>query len=444
MDTDHAETATLRGDGGRNWVKAVIAASAGTVIEWYDFFLYATLAVFLAKLFFPADDPGAALLLSVGALGTGYVLRPVGGLVFGAMGDRIGRKRTFVLTMLLMGTATVLIGALPTYADIGITAPLLLVGLRLVQGLALGGEYGGAATYLAESAAPGRIGFTTSWIQTTAGVGLILATTINLGLQTMLSAEDFVRWGWRIPFLLSGVLVALSTWVRVSLRESPVFTEMQRQGTLAKSPVAEALTDRTNLAAIAASLFGVSMGTAAVSGVVFLFTTIFLQGVLKASPIFATAATIIGLILATPAYLYFGSLSDRLGRRAVILPGLILNALAMVPIFMGMVRAVAANSLPALAALVFAETVLFAVVYGPYAAFMAEAFPARLRYTSISLPFNLAFSLMGGLLPLVSLGLISATGNIYMGLAYPVALIVVTILVNLIWLRERDVRTQPG
>lgn len=417
--------------------KIVLASSLGTVIEWYDFFLFASLTVFLSTEFFPRGNPGAALLLSVGALGTGYVLRPLGGLVFGAMGDRIGRKRTFVLTMLLMGSATMLIGVVPTYMQIGIVAPVLLVCLRLVQGLALGGEYGGAATYIAESVAPGRLGYATSWIQTTAGLGLILATGINLSLQAILDAEDFRIWGWRIPFLLSGILVALSTWFRVNLEETPVFTAMKRAGTLSASPVRAALTDRANLRMVATTLFGVSIGVGAMSGVVFLFTTIFLQGVLKADPVFATSATLMGLVLATPAYPFFGALSDRLGRRKVILAGLVLNGLALVPLFLGMTSAVAAHSVPALTALVLLETALFAIIYGPYAAFMVEAFPPHVRYTSVSLPFNIAFSLMGGLLPLVSLSLISATGNIYVGLAYPIALVAFTVVVNLACVREQ-------
>ena len=428
--TSYPRTAT-------GFYKIVVASSLGTVIEWYDFFLFASLTVFLASEFFPRDNPTAALLLSVGALGTGYVLRPVGGLVFGAMGDRIGRKRTFMLTMLLMGAATMLIGVLPTYAQIGLAAPALLVCLRLVQGLALGGEYGGAATYIAESVEPRRLGYATSWIQTTAGLGLALATGINLALQATLAPEDFRAWGWRIPFLLSGVLVALSTWFRLNLEETPVFAEMKRAGTLSASPVRAALTDRANLRAVMTTLFGVSIGASAVSGVVFLFTGIMLQGVLKVDPVFVTAGTAMGLLLATPAYPFFGALSDRLGRRKVILAGLVLNGLLMVPIFMGIARAAAAHSLPALAGLVLLETVLFASVYGPYAAFMAEAFPPHVRYTSISLPFNIAFSLIGGLLPLVSLSLIAATGNVYMGLAYPVALIAITVIVNLLYVRER-------
>ena len=414
--------------------RAVVASSLGTVIEWYDFFLYASLAVFLATQFFPPNNPTAALLLSVAALGTGYVLRPLGGLLFGAMGDRIGRKRTFVVTMLLMGVATVLIGALPTFGAIGMTAPVALVCLRMVQGLALGGEYGGAATYLAESAPPGRIGYATSWIQTTAGLGLILAAGINLGLQAGLGSETYYAWGWRVPFLLSAVLVGLSTWIRLRLQESPVFAEMQRQGQLAASPIKASLTDRENLKTIAVTLFGVSAGTAAVSGVLFLYTGIFLQGVLKADPVFATSGTVLGLVLGTPFFVVFGTLSDRIGRRRVILPGLVLNLLAMLPIFIGLSRAVAAHDVVLLVVCVFAETVLFAAIYGPYGAFMAESFPARVRYTSLSLPFNLSFSLMGGLLPLVSLSLISATGNIYSGLAYPMGLIVMTIVVNLVWL----------
>ena len=426
-------SATAAQRGASPLLRVVIASSLGTVIEWYDFFLYASLAVFLSTQFFPPNNPTAALLLSVGALGTGYVLRPLGGLVFGAMGDRIGRKRTFVVTMLLMGVATVLIGALPTYGTIGMTAPIALVGLRMVQGLALGGEYGGAATYLAESAPPGRVGYATSWIQTTAGLGLILAAGINLGLQAGLGSATYYAWGWRMPFLLSALLVGLSTWIRLRLHESPVFAEMQRQGQLAASPIKASLLDRENLRTIVFTLFGVSAGTAAVSGVLFLYTGIFLQGILKADPVFATSGTVLGLVLGTPFFVVFGTLSDRIGRRRVILPGLVLNALAMLPIFVGLSQAVAAHDLKLVVLCVFAETVLFAAIYGPYGAFMAESFPARVRYTSLSLPFNLSFSLMGGLLPLISLGLISATGNIYSGLAYPIGLLVMTIVVNLTW-----------
>ena len=349
------------------------------------------------------------------------------------MADRPQAADDGVQNPSVAGRATVLIGLLlPTYNQIGRAAPVLLVCLRLVQGLAMGGEYGGAATYLAESARPGRIGTATSGIQTTAGLGLILATAVNLGLQALLGKPAFA-WGWRVPFLLSAVLVALSIWIRLRLHESPVFAEMQRRGQLAPSPVKAALTDRGNLKALAFALFGVSAGTAAVSGVLFLYTTIFLQGVLKADPLFATAGTVVGLVLGTPFFLLFGWLSDRVGRRRVILTGLVLNALAMLPVFMGLAHAAATGNLGLLALLVLAETVLFAAIYGPYAAFMAESFPARVRYTSLSLPFNLAFGLIGGLLPLVSLSLISATGNIYMGLVYPIALLAVTVVVNLAW-----------
>ena len=432
IDQGHREDSSAR----PKFFTAVLASSVGTVVEWYDFFLYATLSVFLSTLFFPAGDPTAALLLSVGALGTGYLLRPIGGLVFGHMGDRIGRKRTFVLTMMIMGFATVAIGLLPTYAQVGLIAPVALVILRLLQGLALGGEYGGAATYLAESAPRNRVGYATSWIQTTAGFGLIFSTGTILLLQGTLSPEAFKSWGWRIPFIASGLLVGISIWIRINLEESPVFAELKRQGRLAATPIKTSLTDRGNLKMMLIALFGVSAGTAAVSGVVFLLTTIFLQGILKVSPTFATAGTVMGMILGTPAYVMFGALSDRIGRRKVILGGLILNLIAVLPIFYALSIAAATQNVVLLTALVFVETVLFAMVYGPYAAFMTEVFPPQLRYTSVSLPFNLAFSLMGGLLPLVSLSLISATGNIYSGLAYPLKLLVVTIVVNAIWLRK--------
>ena len=427
-----------------NLVVATASATIGTTIEWYDFFLYAGLAVTLAAKFFPASDPAASVLLSAAALATGYLSRPLGGLVFGAMGDRIGRKKTFILTMALMGVGTMLIGLLPTYAQIGIAGPLLLALLRLVQGLALGGEYGGAATYIAECAPPGRTGYWTSWIQVSAGLGLVLATGSILALRLMLDGAQFDAWGWRVPFLLSAVLIGLSTWVRFRMYESPVFVRMRENGTLARSPIRSAFTDRANLKVMLLSLFGLSIGASAVNGVAFLFTPIFLQAVLKVDPTLVVGATMAGVVAGTPACLVFGALSDRVSRPRLVLAGLVLNTVAMVPIFMALERIAVHPSFWPLAGVIFFELVLFAAIHGPYAALMTELFPPSVRYTSISFPFNVANSVVGGLLPLVSLGLIAATGARLAGLAYPVGVLLVTVAVHLVWRRSFGRRAGPA
>jgi MFS family permease len=433
------------GRQGRPMLRVILVSSAGTIVEWYDFFIYATLAVFLANIFFPKGDELAGVLLSVGTFATGYLLRPLGGLFFGAMGDRIGRKRTFVITMLLMGGATVAIGLLPTYEQIGIFAPMILVLLRMVQGIALGGEYGGAAIYVAENASEDEIGYWTGWIQTTAGIGLLCATGVTLMVRGFTTPEQFHTWGWRLPFLLSIVLVLVSLIIRAGAKESPVFQEMERQGTIAKSPIREALTDPANVRAMLVALFGVSAGVAAMSGVLFLYCGIFLQAILKADPVFVSIGLAVGICLGIPFFPIFGGLSDRLGRRRVIFTGLVVCALLLFPIFFGFERAVHDHNTALLIALVFALTVLFASIYGPYAAFMSEQFPPQLRYTSVSLPFNLAFSLIGGLLPLVCLSLVRETGHIHAGLIYPFGMVVLSCAVGAVFLRKRTpLDTKPN
>ncbi|MCW2241945.1 MFS transporter [Azospirillum canadense] len=429
-------------DGSRRrpMLRVILASSAGTIVEWYDFFIYATLAVFLADIFFPKGDPIAGVLLSVGTFATGYLLRPLGGLFFGAMGDRIGRKRTFVITMLIMGASTVAIGLLPTYEHVGLLAPVLLIILRMMQGIALGGEYGGAAIYVAENASPREMGYWTGWIQTTAGIGLLCATGVTLLVRSSTTAEQFASWGWRLPFLMSLALVLISLWIRAGAEESPVFREMERRGTLEKSPVKAALTDGANLRAMLVALFGVSAGVAAMSGILFLYCGIFLQAILKADAIFVSMGLAGGILIGIPFFPIMGGLSDRFGRRRVIFTGLALNALLLFPIFFGLEHAVLAHSIALLVALVAALTVLFAAIYGPYAAFMSEQFPPQMRYTSVSLPFNIAFSLIGGLLPLVCLTLVRETGYIHAGLFYPFSMVVLSGAVGAVFLR----RPTPG
>jgi predicted MFS family arabinose efflux permease len=315
--------------------KVIFASSLGTVFEWYDFYIYGTLGAFLAKYFFSNVPPNVGFIFALLAFAAGFAVRPFGALIFGRLGDMIGRKYTFLITMTLMGVGTFFIGLLPGYATWGIAAPVVLIALRLVQGLALGGEYGGAAIYVAEHAPQNQRGYYTSWIQTTATLGLFLALLLILGIRTWMGEDSFGTWGWRIPFLLSGILLIVSIWIRLSLSESPIFQKMKEEGKTSKRPLAEAFGEWANAKIAILALFGATAGEAVVWYGGQFYALFFLTQTLKVPGATAQILIVVALALGTPGFILFGWLSDRIGRKPIILAGFLLAALTYFPIFKG-------------------------------------------------------------------------------------------------------------
>ena len=315
--------------------KVIFASSLGTVFEWYDFYIYGTLGAFLAKYFFSNVPPNVGFIFALLAFAAGFAVRPFGALIFGRLGDMIGRKYTFLITMTLMGVGTFFIGLLPGYATWGIAAPVVLIALRLVQGLALGGEYGGAAIYVAEHAPQNQRGYYTSWIQTTATLGLFLALLLILGIRNWMGEESFGSWGWRIPFLLSGILLAVSIWIRLSLNESPIFKKMKEEGKTSKRPLSEAFAEWGNAKIAILALFGATAGEAVVWYGGQFYALFFLTQTLKVPGATAQILIVVALALGTPGFILFGWLSDRIGRKPIILAGFLLAALTYFPIFKG-------------------------------------------------------------------------------------------------------------
>lgn len=321
--------------------KVIFASSLGTVFEWYDFYLYGTLAVIIGNQFFSALDPASRTIFSLLAFAAGFIVRPFGALVFGRLGDMIGRKYTFLVTILIMGLSTFIVGLLPNYASIGLAAPVILIILRMLQGLALGGEYGGAATYVAEHAPHGRRGLFTSWIQTTATMGLFLSLLVILGTRTIVGEEAFAAWGWRIPFLVSVILLGISVWIRLSMNESPAFKKMKEEGKTSKAPLAESFGQWKNLKIVILALVGLTMGQAVVWYTGQFYALFFLTGALKVDGATANILIAIALLLGTPFFIVFGALSDKIGRKPIIMVGCLLAALTYFPLFKALT--VAAN-----------------------------------------------------------------------------------------------------
>jgi len=322
-----------KGGGKKEHRRVIFASSLGTVFEWYDFYLYGSLAVFFGSLFFPKGNETAAFLASLATFGAGFAVRPFGALVFGRIGDIIGRKYTFLVTIVVMGGATALVGLLPTYEQIGIWAPVLLVTLRLAQGLALGGEYGGAATYVAEHAPDDRRGYDTSWIQTTATLGFFLSLAVILTCRLTVGEADFKVWGWRIPFVISVILLAVSVYIRLKLQESPVFSELKAQGKTSKSPLKESFANWGNMKYVLLALFGATAGQGVVWYTGQFYALFFIQNILKID--FQNAYIMIAssLVLGTPFFIVFGRLSDIIGRKAIMMTGFLLAAVTFIPLF---------------------------------------------------------------------------------------------------------------
>jgi MFS family permease len=424
----------------------ILASSAGTMIEWYDFYIFGTLAVFLSPLFYPQGNPTASFLLILATFATGFAVRPFGAVVFGRVGDLVGRKYAFIITLTLMGLSTAVIGLLPTYKTIGVAAPLILVLLRLIQGLALGGEYGGAATYVAEHAPDHRRGFYTSFIQTTATLGFFVSLGVILGTRLALGDAAFKSWGWRVPFLLSFVLLIFSLYIRLKLRESPLFARLKQRGQSSTAPLRDSFGNARNWKLIALALFGATAGQAVVWYAGQFYALYFIQTVLKVNYIHAYLIVAVALLLATPFFVIFGHLSDKIGRKKIIMAGCLLAALTYVPLYIGMRKFSAPLNVPMMILLVFIQVVYVTMVYGPIAAFLVEFFPAKIRYTSMSLPYHLGNGEFGGFLPLVATAMVAAAhssrpgwgGYIYAGLAYPIVVALMTFVIGSLFLPETN------
>ena len=562
--------------------KVIFASSLGTVFEWYDFYLYGSLAAIIAKQFFSGLDEGSAFIFALLAFAAGFIVRPFGALVFGRLGDMIGRKYTFLVTILIMGLSTFIVGILPNYASIGVAAPVILIALRMLQGLALGGEYGGAATYVAEHAPQGKRGAYTSWIQTTATLGLFLSLMVILGTRTLIGEAAFADWGWRVPFIVSILLLAVSVYIRLSMNESPAFAKMKAEGKTSKAPLSESFGQWKNLKIVILALVGLTAGQAVVWYSGQFYALFFLTQALKVDGATANIMVAISLIIGTPFFIVFGAWSDKIGRKPIIMAGCLLAVLTYFPVFTALTKAAnpdlaaaqAANKVtvtadpgecsfqfnptgtvkftsscdiakqrlagasvsydniaaPAgtAATIKVGETVvkvkytpediaaakakaeaklaevsaaqpqdpkaveaakkgvadmsnekaaggillganlgaalktagypakadmakfdkvtviailtylviLVTMVYGPIAAMLAEMFPTRIRYTSMSLPYHIGNGWFGGLLPTTAFAIVAQTGNMYNGLWYPIIVAGMTLVIGTLFVKE--------
>jgi MFS family permease len=540
--------AAVAGEPARGSNRMVIlGASAGTVFEWYDFFLYGSLATFITEHFFSGVNATTGYIFALLAFAAGFAVRPFGAILFGRLGDLWGRKNTFLVTMLLMGLSTFVVGCLPSYSAIGVAAPVMLIVSRLIQGLALGGEYGGAATYVAEHAPEGKRGLYTSWIQTTATLGLFLSLIVIILVRTKIGEDAFKAWGWRVPFLVSVVLLGVSLWIRLRLNESPVFAKMVAEGTTSKAPLTESFARWPNLKLVLLALGGLTAGQAVVWYTGQFYSLFFLEKMLKVDGVLTNELVAVALLLGTPFFVVFGWLSDKIGRKPIILAGCLLAVLTYFPIFKGITvaanpqLAAASASAPVtviadpancafqfdpvgkksfasscdlaksalanagvgyanqaapagsvaevhigavvvpglkgevltpadlktqktawtkglgaalktagypakadparidrvkLVALLWLLVLYVTMVYGPIAAALVEMFPARIRYTSMSLPYHVGNGWFGGFLPTTAFAMVAATGNIYYGLWYPVVVAAFTFVVGLLFVKE--------
>lgn len=400
--------------------RVIIAASVGNIIEWYDFYIFGSLAAVLSVKFFEQSNPVAALLSTIALFTAGFLIRPLGAFLFGWMGDRVGRKYTFLITLSGMGLGTGAIGLIPTYQSIGLTAAFILFGLRMIQGLCLGGEYGGAITYVAEHVPDDRRGYYTGWLQTSPTLGIVVSLAVIVLTRTYAGNEAFDEWAWRVPFLLSFLLVAIAIYIRLQLQETPIFQDIRARGQMTRNPWKEAfLSSNIKYIGIAIVVL-IGQGVVWYSGQ--FWALYFLQQVSKVDPL--TSAYIVGaaLLIATPSLIFFGWLSDLIGRKPVILGGMLLAAITYYPLYLwlGTVTQPGNINYPTAIFIIFILVCYVGMVYGPVGAFLAEFFPARIRYTSVSVPYHIGNGWGGGLVPFITSAAFAATGSIGYALIYPI------------------------
>jgi MFS family permease len=400
--------------------RVIVAASVGNVIEWYDFYIFGSLAAVLSVKFFEQSHPVAALLSTIALFTAGFLIRPLGAFLFGWMGDRVGRKYTFLITLSGMGLGTGAIGLIPTYQSIGLTAAFLLFGLRMIQGLCLGGEYGGAITYVAEHVPDDKRGYYTGWLQTSPTLGIVVSLAVIVLTRTWFGNQVFDEWAWRVPFLVSFLLVAIAIYIRLQLQETPIFQEIRARGQMTTNPWKEAfLSSNIKYIGIAIVVL-IGQGVVWYSGQ--FWALYFLQQVSKVDSL--TSAYIVGaaLLIATPSLIFFGWLSDQIGRKPVILGGMLLAAITYYPLYLwlGTVTQPGSINYPTAIFIIFILVCYVGMVYGPVGAFLAEYFPARIRYTSVSVPYHIGNGWGGGLVPFITSAAFAATGSIGYALIYPI------------------------
>src|ERR1700688_3968165 len=422
--------------GPASFRRVITAAAAGNVIDWYDFYIFVSLAASWSVKFFEKSHPVAALLSTIALFTAGFLVRPLGAFLFGWMGDRVGRKYTFLVTLSGMGIGTGAIGLIPTYADIGLAAAFLLFGMRMLQGLCLGGEYGGAITYVAEHVADEHRGYYTGWLQTSPTLGVVVLLAVIIANRTYFGNDVFNEWAWRVPFLVSFLLVAIAIYIRLQLQETPIFEETKPKGQMTQNPWKEAFL-RSNIKYILIAIVVlIGQGVVWYSGQ--FWALYFLQQVSKVDPL--TTDYIVGgaLLLATPSLIFFGWLSDKIGRKPVILGGMFLAATTYYPLYiwLGQVTQPGNINYPIAVFIIFILVCYVGMVYGPVGAFLAEFFPSRIRYTSVSVPYHIGNGWGGGLVPFITTAAFVSTGSIGYALIYPIAVPAVCFVIALFVMPE--------
>src|SRR5512132_446474 len=416
--------------------RVVIAAAVGNVIEWYDFYIFGSLAAILAVKFFEQSHPVAAFLSTIALFSIGFLIRPLGAFVFGWLGDKVGRKYTFLVTLSGMGLSTAVIGIIPTYAQIGLAAAVILFILRLIQGLCLGGEYGGAITYVAEHIEDKHRGYYTGWLQTSPTLGIVLSLAVIIGTRTYLGEAAFNDWGWRFPFIISLLLVAIAIWIRLSLGETPIFQDIKARGRTATNPWREAFMSNNFKYVVIATVVVLGQGCVWYSGQ--FWALFYLQSVKKLDVLNSSYISAVALLIATPTLIFWGWLSDKIGRKPIILGGMVLASLTYYPLYtaLGVYADPKAVNFTMAVIIVVVLVNYVGMTYGPIGAFLAEFFPSRIRYTSVSVPYHIGNGWGGGLVPIVTTSMFLSTGSVGWALAYPIIVPAVMFLIAIFVMPE--------